>query len=62
MSGNFADWSEYYDRQPMKNAQDVIEAAYESLNAIGTFGFKYKFLDELDDMFYETLKEDIDED
>jgi hypothetical protein len=62
MSGNFADWSKFYDRQPIKNAQDVIEAAYESLDALGTFGFKYNFLDKLDYIFYEMLRDDINED
>lgn len=48
MDGNFADWSEYYDRKPMKSAKDVLDAAYDSLEALGTYGITYNYGEYLD--------------
>ena len=60
MDGNFADWSKYYDRQPMRNAQDVLEAASDAYNeALGTFGTKYNFTTQLDELFMSFLKADV---
>lgn len=60
MNGNFADWSKYYDRQPMRNAQDVLEVASDAYDeAIGTFGTKYNFTTHLDELFMSFLEEDV---
>ena len=60
MNGNFADWSKYYDRQPMRNAQDVLEVASDAYDeAIGTFGTKYNFTTQLDELFMSFLEEDV---
>ena len=60
MNGNFADWSKYYDRQPMRNAQDVLEVASDAYDeAIGTFGTKYNFTTQLDELFMSFLEADV---
>ena len=60
MNGNFADWSKYYDRQPMRNAQDVLEVASDAYNeALGTFGTKYNFTTQLDELFMSFLEADV---
>lgn len=61
MSGNFADWSKYYNRQPMNTPEDVLEAAYESLYALGTHGGDYNFQEELTETFYQNLNGDFGE-
>lgn len=62
MDGNFADWSEYYDRQPMRNAQDVLEAASDAYHeALGTFGTEYNFITRLDNLFLSVLEEDMED-
>lgn len=61
MSGNFADWSEYYDMKPMNNAKDVINAAHASLHALGTFGFTYNLSEGLNSFFYDLIENDVDD-
>lgn len=61
MSGNFADWSEYYDMKPMNNAKDVIDAAHASLHALGTFGFTYNLSQRLDSWLGDLIYSDVDD-
>ena len=59
MSGNFSDWSKYYNRQPMNTPEDVLEAAQESLHALGTHGGDYNFEEQLTETFYSNLNSDF---
>lgn len=61
MSGNFADWSKYYNRQPMNTPEDVLKAAQESLYALGTHGGDYNFGEQLTETFYSNLNSDFNE-
>lgn len=61
VNSNFADWSKYYNRQPMNTPEDVLEAADEALDAIGTHGGDYNFEEYLTETFYKNLNIDFSE-
>ena len=63
ISGNFDDFSEYYNAQPMNTAQDAINAAYKAVYSLGTYAFDYNLITQLDEALGNEIKEDmVDED